>query len=179
MHNTMFSAAELVLAISHVINAHSEKAIKESKRFRKVDGKTPYGIHPVWCALTILTETLLDEKLKVLGAWVLFNHDLIEDTTANLALPSRTELHNEICFLVGKMTLDQQESKEDEREKIRRGSDSLKLLKLYDKASNLLDGSWMDTEKRRVNAEFVCWLAAEVGNIYGDLNIVKIAKSIV
>ena len=70
--------------IKYVMNAHTNHARKPSKAFRKWDGKTPYYVHPIWCAITIATETKLDEKTKNEGIQTLLYHDLLEDTTKNL-----------------------------------------------------------------------------------------------
>ena len=53
-----------------------------------------------------------------------------------------------------------------------------KLLKLYDKVSNLLDGNWMKTEKWNIYVEHTLRLAGDVEHVYGTLNIVKIARAI-
>ena len=55
---TTMNAETLATTIAGIFRAHDGRANKESKRFRKWDGKTPYGIHPTWAAMTILTETL-------------------------------------------------------------------------------------------------------------------------
>lgn len=55
----------------------------------------------------------------------------------------------------------------------------VRLLKLYDKVSNLLDGSWMSDEKwNNQYVPYVKRLANDVENNYGTLNIVRIARAI-
>lgn len=54
----------------------------------------------------------------------------------------------------------------------------IKLLKFYDKASNILDGSWMPTEKRARYAAYLLRLCDEVEPHYGKLNVIKIARAI-
>jgi len=55
---------KLVDLIAYTFRAHGEGATKPSKAVRKWDGRTPYAVHPVWCAMTLLTETTLPEDLR-------------------------------------------------------------------------------------------------------------------
>lgn len=164
-------AKELARLIRFVLWVHDGKAKKHSKRFRKWDGKTPYGIHPIWCAMTILTETGLPEDIRISGAQALLLHDILEDTTADLP----NEVPDEVVKLVREMTFD---SSEEEMKLIWRKSKKIKLLKLYDKVSNLLDGSWMSSEKRERYLAYVKALSEEVESHYGELNITKIARAL-
>ena len=77
--------------------------------------------------------------------------------------------------LVASMTFN---SSEEEFEKLWERSDECKLLKLYDKVSNLMDGSWMSDEKWNKYCDLVSRLVKFVEERYGDLNIVKIARAI-
>ncbi len=51
--------------IMRVMLMHQELASKPGKFARKWDGVTPYSIHPVWCAMMILHEPLLDPTTRV------------------------------------------------------------------------------------------------------------------
>ncbi len=166
------NAKKLEATISYVLWAHSMQATTARKSVRKWDGKTPYGIHPIWCAMTILSETSLPEELRMCGAEALLLHDLLEDTEA--LLPHGTS--DRVKGLVEGMTF---RSSSEEMERVwSRGSEVL-LLKLYDKVSNLLDGSWMSTDKRATYRAYVERLCDEVSPVYGkELNIVKIAKAV-
>ena len=62
--------------------------------------KTPYYIHPLWCATTLLTEEKLSEEIRRIGSQALLLHDVFEDTTAGL--PEDTE--DEVRRLVMDMT---------------------------------------------------------------------------
>lgn len=168
----MFEARTLADRIYFCFLAHSEKATKPSKAVRKWDGQTPYGIHPTWCAMTLLTETTLPEEFRVLGSRALLLHDVLEDTTAALPVQTPAEVRN----LVEGMTF---ESSDEEMELIWSRSLEIKLLKLYDKVSNLLDGSWMSAEKRARYATYLLRLCDEVEPHYEKLNIIKIARAIV
>lgn len=54
----------------------------------------------------------------------------------------------------------------------------IRLFKLYDKVSNLLDASWMSPELHRKYTGYTQKLLADVEKNYGHLNIVKIAHAI-
>ncbi len=170
---------ELPELLAHVLVSHSQRSTKESNAFRKWDGRTPYGVHPIWAAATFLTETSLSEGLRIRGSRALALHDILENTDAAL-VPGHIEYKDsefwEVYKLVGEMTFD---SFAKETEEIWERSPESRLLKLYDKVSNLLDGSWMNVEKRAIYEEFVTRLIADVERNYGALNIVRIAKAIV
>ena len=155
--------------IEYIVNAHQNHARKPGKAFRKHDGKTPYWIHPIWCATTILTETSLDEKTKNEGAIALLYHDVLEDTTQ----PLPQDLNERIKYLVEYMTF---ESSEEEMQQIWQKPREVRLYKLYDKVSNLLDGNWMQEEKMQRYKDYIRRLSSDVESNYGKLNIVKLAK---
>lgn len=158
--------------ISYAIESHRDHATKSSKTVRKWDGRTPYGIHPTWCATTLLTETTLPEELRIMGAEALLFHDVLEDTTAEL--PHLTS--HRVRDLVDEMTFD---NSDEEMERVWSRSQECKLLKLYDKVSNLLDGVWMTPEKRAKYVAYTLRLAEEVERDFGpQLNILKIARAV-
>lgn len=165
------TAQDLAGFIGYSFRAHAEQPTKPSKAVRKWDGKTPYGIHPTWCAMTLLTETTLPEEIRVTGAQALLLHDVLEDTTAGLPEGTPTE----VIKLVEGMTF---VSSDEEMELIWTRSQEVKLLKLYDKVSNLLDGSWMSQEKRERYAAYLVALCDDVEPHYGQLNIMRIARAI-
>lgn len=154
-----------------VLKAHGDRPKKPSNAFRKWDGKTPYGIHPTWCAMTLMTETTLPEDLRYIGAQALLLHDILEDTTAELP----AWINPEVVELVRDMTFN---SFADEMERIWTKNPRVRLLKLYDKVSNLLDGTWMSCEKRRNYLAFTRSLYDNVEENFGGLNILTIAKSV-
>ncbi len=176
---TTIDAGTLAGIISSVFRAHHAYAKKGSKRFRKWDGKTPYGIHPTWSALTLLTETTLDEWTRTVGVWTLLNHDLLEDTSASLILPKDERLRAKITTNVKDMSKKPGESKDEEFWRLINSNNEIILFTLYDKVSNLLDGAWMDDVTKTMYTSYVRVLADNAFKIYGDLNIVKIARSII
>ncbi len=162
----------LLPLIDHVWKSHTHHALEPQKRCRKWDGQTPYAIHPIWCAMTILTETSLPEELRARGAEALLQHDVKEDTSQSLHFDTSREIES----LVGNMTFD---SFEQEVSMTGSMTPEVKLLKLYDKVSNLLDGTWMSPEKRKGYLEYTMRLATDVEKVYGkDLNILKIARAL-
>ena len=158
--------------IQYVIYAHTFCAKTEDKKFRRWDNKTPYYIHPLWCATTLSTEEKLPEKIRRVGSRALLLHDIPEDT--NAALPEDTE--DEVRTLVMDMTFT---SSDEEMEKIWQKSSEVKLLKLYDKVSNLLDAGWMDSEKLNKYLDYTSKLTDFVESNYGTLNIVLIGREII
>ena len=164
-------ARQLQMDIGWIIDAHDDHARKESKRFRKVDGKTSYAIHPIACAALLLHEQAIPEADRYAGAQALIYHDLLEDTTAEL--PSW--LNERVRALVSAMTF---KSSDAEMEEVWERAAEVRMLKLFDKVSNLLDGGWMSEEKRRKYQNYTRRLATDVETHYGNLNIVKIAKAI-
>jgi len=166
-------ADEILNSIQFMVDAHMHHPKTEKDTVRFWDNKTPYIIHPTWCAMTLLTETTLPEALRFDGYQVLLWHDILEDTTMS-NLPDGTS--NTVCHYVQEMTFT---SFSEEVENIWSKNKEIQLFKLYDKTSNLLDGTWMNDKKRIQYVEFTLQLMDSVQAEYGDLNIVKIAKSFV
>lgn len=168
----MLSSEELKYFIDYCIDAHAHHGKLPHKATRLWDRATPYSMHPVWCATTLLSETSLPEDLRHHGAIALLMHDVVEDTTAGLPEGISAEAQR----LVEELTF---ESSAIAREKIWEKSDAAKLLKLYDKVSNLMDGAWMDDEKKDLFRGDIRALADHAEKVYGPLNITKIARSVV
>lgn len=171
MQTTKSLADEMDFSIHHAINAHTNYPKSPDDAIRFWDKTTPYAIHPIWCAITLLTETKLPEDIRFKGYQALLWHDTLEDT--HLPLPENAE--TEVVRLVQEMTF---ESFQDEQEKIQNCRDVVKLLKLYDKVSILLDATWMKDEKWNHLVDYTLNLRQFVLETYGDLNIVKIAGTV-
>ncbi len=157
--------------INYVANAHNNHPVKPRKAYRKWDGKTPYYIHPVWCTATLATEKNLDDKTKEEGIQTLLYHDVLEDTTQKLP----DGLSERVKELIRYMTF---ESFDEEIIKVWEKPIEIKLYKVYDKVSNLMDGYWMNDAKRKQYEEYTQKLVDEVEKHYGELNITKIARAI-
>jgi hypothetical protein len=171
LDETLSWCRELEQAVGHAIAAHSEHWKTEEDAVRFHDKKTPYVVHPIWCAATILVEASLPEEIRRIGYQVLLWHDTLEDTELSLprsASPQITKLVREMTF----------QSFEEETREVWNRSDLTKLFKLYDKVSNLLDGSWMRDEKWNRYVGHTRRLADDVASQWPDLNIVKIARAV-
>ena len=156
----------------YVIDAHTNRAVRPDKSTRMWDGKTPYHMHPIWCATTILHDTSLSEEIRRYGSQALLYHDILEDTTAGLP----EWLSPEVRELVRGMTF---KSSEDEWENLWERSQEVRLLKAYDKTSNLLDSVWMKPERKIQHQNHLRKLVEDVQRNYGDLNILRIAKTLI
>ena len=121
--------------------------------------------------MTLLTDLDLEIELRVRGYQALLWHDVLEDT--NLPLPDDTS--DDVRALVNELTFN---SFREERGLIWGKSTEAKLLKAYDKVSNLLDGRWMNTQKWNVNVEYTERLLDYVAVHYGELNIVRIGRAV-
>lgn len=155
----------------YIINAHMKQSKEPENRFRKWDNKTPYYIHPIWCASMIMQEPSLSEEVRLKGSQALLYHDVLEDTTAKLP----EWLSDDVNGLVSELTF---ESSEDEWETLWNKDKRVRLLKLYDKVSNMMDSVWMKSERRQQHLIHLRRLYKDVEQNYGELNIMKIAKSL-
>jgi hypothetical protein len=159
--------------VAYVINAHINLAKSSDKAVRAWDGKTPYAIHPVWCATMIQSETTLPADVRTRGTLTLLYHDVDEDTTASLP----TTLPADITALIGHMTFPG--GMKQEMEDLWTKPSEVLLYKLYDKVSNLMDGAWMSDELTTRYVAHTKRLLAEIERTYGrKLNIVRLAHAV-
>lgn len=164
-------------AIIHCINGHAYHSKRGNTR--NWDKVTPYATHPLWCAMTFLQETKLSGDAKegrTECALALLFHDFIEETTATLP----KWLPRGAVQLINNMTFSGEVGSTDiEMQQIWKCRPILRLLKLYDKTSNLTDGAWMSDEKWNTQyVPYVLRLATDVENNYGALNIVRISRAV-
>lgn len=160
---------EFLKILHHAVIAHQEQPNQPGNALRYWDGKTPYVIHPIWCAVTLLHETKLPDTIRLPGYQVLLLHDVLEDTR----MPLPGGLDPLVVSWVDKMTY---ESLQQEMELIWDQPDVIKLLKLYDKTSILLDAVWMSPEKWNLIVKYTLELADFVERTYGDLTILRFAR---
>jgi len=158
--------------IDYVIEAHRDYSARDFKAFRKWDGKTPYHIHPIWCAAMLATETTLDASVRQVGTQVLLYHDVLEDTTRELP----EWLSQDVVEKIWQMTYD---SMIEEMRNIWTKPKEIRLFKLYDKTSNLLDWQVSSVVKHEHYKEYTRGLCSDVEDNYGVLNITKMARLIV
>jgi len=166
------NTTDMIARITFTLKTHDQHAKSPNKRIRKWDGRTPYGVHPSWCALTLLCETNLPEDLRERGYYALLLHDILEDTNAQL--PDDTP--DAVRSLVAEMTFPGGSAQE--MQEVWTKSTECKLLKLFDKVSNLLDATWMDAVKLAGYREYTLHLADEVEQHYPNLNITRMARAI-
>jgi hypothetical protein len=164
-------AAEFAKSIELTLLAHSAYANTPRDAIRWWDSTTPYAIHPIWCATTLLAETALSAEIRFTGYQVLLWHDMLEDTSLPLPPTCRPDVRR----FVEEMTF---ASFADELANLWSRSEMTKLLKLYDKTSQLLDAAWMDAAKWNRLVEHTQKLIAFVEQRYGELNIVRIARAL-
>lgn len=167
----MFSAKTLNRLIDYAIRAHADHPREAKNAFRKMDGKTPYASHPIWCAMAILAEPTLPEDIRELGARILLFHDLLEDTTAVLPPGTPPQVEQGVADMtfvdVGQEIAD-----------VWKRGDLILLLKLYDKTHGLLDRRLAPRKKRRRNARYALRLAKAVDKAYGPLNITVLCRAL-
>jgi hypothetical protein len=164
-------AAEFAESIELTLLAHSAYANTPRDAIRWWDSTTPYAIHPIGCATTMLAETTLSAEIRFTGYQVLLWHDMLEDTSLPLPPACRPDVRR----LVEEMTFT---SFADELANLWSRSEMTKLLKLYDKTSQLLDAVWMDAAKWNRLVEHTHKLIAFVVEQHGELNIVRIARAL-
>lgn len=172
MPETLFDDWPRYLALAY--DAHQNHARTEKGRFRRHDGQTPYFVHPLWASTTLMHEQVIEVEVRWIGARALLLHDVKEDTT--LEIPDWVP--PEIVRWVDEMTF---VSFEDEVDRIWGRHRFTVLLKLYDKVSNLIDSSWMESrlpEYRQKYVDFTGRLAGSVLNGWGELAIVKFANAV-
>jgi len=169
--NTELIAQSIVDSVAFAKHAHIDSPISPDDAVRFHDRSTPYIVHPIWCAMTIMTETMLDESVRLNGYLALMWHDILEDTHAQLP----ENITGEVRELIQGMTF---ASFAAEKETVWQRPAIIRLLKLYDKTSNLLDGSHLSIVKWNTYIEFTQLLINDVEQNFGPLNIVKIAKAI-
>ncbi|MCP5016331.1 MAG: hypothetical protein GY938_13825 [Ketobacter sp.] len=169
--NTQDLADEIVSSIQFAVDAHIRNPNSDSDSVRFWDMSTPYIVHPAWCAMTILTECNLPEEVRLSGYKALIWHDVLEDT--KLTPPKETS--SEVLHFINEMTFT---SFSSEQEEVWGKAPVVRLFKLYDKVSNLLDGDWMKTEKWNSYVDFTRKLISDVELNYGPLNIVIIGKAV-
>lgn len=168
----MTFAQMLDQAIEHAFDAHTHRAKDPKQALRVLDGKTPFAIHPVSCALTILGETDLPEDVRHDLALALAFHDLLEDTHDSLPdwLPERpARWVREMTFKGG--TREEQLVIWDREPVIRLG-------KFVDKSDTLKDANWMTPHGLKFWCQYVLELADDAEANYGTLNVVVMARAL-
>jgi hypothetical protein len=171
---------KFIAYVEYAANAHQEHPGKFGKTQRQLPSgeENPYITHPLWCAMMILLEPTLPQKLREEGAAALLFHDLLEDTTQ--PLPENTP--DSVKELVAHMTVPKEakynySSWEKEKREILTMPIHIQLLKLYDKTATLYD-LVLSKERYKEWSQIVMKLADTVEKNYGTLRIVTLARAL-
>ncbi|MCK9194327.1 MAG: hypothetical protein M0P19_10695 [Nevskia sp.] len=97
-------ASQLARTISHAIAAHNQFGRSTLDAVRFHDHKTPYAIHLIWCAMTLLAETKLSEELRRSGSDTLLWHKKI-GVELNWSKPE-VSVFRQVTFFDGSKTKD-------------------------------------------------------------------------
>ncbi len=152
--------------------AHTKRAKNPRQAQRFHDKFTPFAIHPIWCALTLLMDAKVPAEIRYDGALALILHDLIEDTTEKLP----KFVSSRVGGLVRDMTF---ASSEEEWREVWSRPQVVLLLKVYDKVNTFLDAdTWMTPRRREQHVEHLRNLMAVVEPVYGDLKIFRLARAV-
>ena len=102
MHSDITKAwsEEIIKAIQHAHIAHSQHGNTPDDAVRFHDHITPYVVHPIWCAASLLQESLFPMALRQAGSIALLWHDTLEDTS----LPLPEETSQEVSLMVQGMS---------------------------------------------------------------------------
>lgn len=161
-------AKEFKQLVDLAYKAHQEHNTRKDYR---QDGKVPFVVHPLWCALTLLNDQRIPFEERYIGYQVLLLHDVLED--ANIDIPDTVS--EEVISLVKEMTHDSWEEEQD----ISHKSDFMKLLKLTDKIASMYDETVRpEPVRRREWRELVEKLLYDVEKKYGNIRLVTLAKAV-
>ncbi|MEK7564725.1 MAG: hypothetical protein AAB394_02045 [Patescibacteria group bacterium] len=164
----MIQPKEFKKLLDFVYSAHQEHCIK--KDFRQ-DGKVPFVVHPIWCAMVLLNDTRIPYEERRIGYQALLLHDVLEDTS--LKLPEWVE--PEVAKIVQEMTHETWEEEID----IDKKSSLVQLLKLVDKTATMYDENMRpDPQRRRNWRELIEKLLKKVEPNYKDSRVVSLAKTV-
>lgn len=165
---------EMIQYLQLAWDSHQHHAKTPEDLVRRHDDTTPYFVHPAWAAMSIMQEPSLPLGMRWMGFRVLTLHDVLEDTTQGIPEWVPLEVRENVKLMsFGSLSA--------ERKEVWSRSESIRLFKLYDKASNLLDGAWMDSREagyRQSYEQYASRLAGDVERVFGELNICRIVKVI-
>lgn len=150
---------------------YSAHQVHNTRKDFRQDGKVPFIVHPIWCALTLLNDQRIPFKERELGYQALLLHDILEDTS--LDIPDYIE--PKVIEYVKEMTHDSWE----EEQNIENKSNFIKLLKLCDKIASMYDETvWNEPQRRKEWKALTQKLLDDVENHYGNIRLVTLAKAI-
>ena len=143
---------------------------------RKHDNATPYAVHPIWCAMSLLQEENLPLNLRQKGAIALLYHDGLEGVGNSELTKKFLKDRPDILKIVEEMTF---EDIYDEDKNIWQKDDFILFLKLYDKVSNMLDGNWMEFPKDYFYEHYIETLTDALdGTSFRNTKIIEISRGL-
>lgn len=147
--------------LMHVALLHQERAVSNRGRVRSHDLCTPFAVHPLQCALAVLSEPKLDGELRVKLFDVLLHHELEVQTGIKpdfLPLPIQEMIRSMRCLSRGELGWS--------------APPEIRLAKLYSLTFNVLDGE-IQSESF---TDFLGRLVQDAETEFGQLNIVDMGR---
>lgn len=164
----MTKAAKFKKLLDFAYKAYQENNVTKQEYRQK--GKVPYLIHPLWCAMILITDQRISWKERELGFQALILHDVLEDTS--LKLPRWVK--PAVKALVKEMTF---KSWEEALREIPKKNNFVKLLLLVDALSSMYENH-VSLAKRKKWKEITEKLLRDVEKNYGNIRLVQIGKAI-
>ncbi len=168
----MLDASQLARMSWDTLMIHDTFPLEQKNQFRRWDGKTPFGVHPILLAMLFLNEESLPEEFRVRGAKALFAHDIPEDTTAEL--PTWATDDPQVLRLIKELTFN--DGVDKFKEMWNRSSDAIILL-LFDVTMNMTCRGKIRQERLAEYKAHMPKHIAYVEKYYPNLEILKIAKA--
>ncbi|MDQ7814392.1 MAG: hypothetical protein RDU25_01105 [Patescibacteria group bacterium] len=147
--------------LMHLALLHQEKALSLRRSIRAHDLHTPFAIHPLQCALAVLSEPGLDGELRVKLFDVLLHHELEVQTGIKpdfLPRPIQEMIRSLRCLSRGELGWS--------------APPEIRLAKLYSLTFNVLDGE-IQSESF---TDFLGRLIQDAETEFGQLNIVDMGR---
>jgi hypothetical protein len=157
-----------VAKLSHTIMMYQEDVNQHNIKVRAHDKATPFAVHPIWCAISILSAPDLNQDLRVDGFWIILNHNL-ENYTGKKPDCSQVileKIHSLQCLSY---------VKEADGAITWSAPPEIRLFKLFEQVHKLYDN---EHECDDIELDLTQDLLADVQTNYGNLKIVRIAKAL-
>ncbi|MBP9815960.1 hypothetical protein KBD09_01835 [Candidatus Woesebacteria bacterium] len=164
----MISSQEFKKYFDFAYSAYQENNITDQSM--RQEGKVPYIFHPLWAAISLMTDTQIPYEEREKGFKILILHDVLEDTS--LELPSWVP--QDIQQGVEELTF---KDWDDAKQAIPSKSTFIKLLLLYDSLSSMYE-LHVSERKKHWWKEKVISLTNEVQAHYGNIRAVQMGKAI-
>ncbi|MFZ6014971.1 MAG: hypothetical protein ACOYUZ_01280 [Patescibacteria group bacterium] len=154
--------------LAHVITALQRDANDPRANVRKHDLATPFAVHPLWCAISILSAPDIEQDLRLAGYKVLLEHAL-EPQTGKAPDADRIQLE-QIRSLRCLSRV-----KNDDGSLRWSAPPEIRLFKLFEVVHNLYDD---EIDGDDLNIKLARDLVGDVQANFGNLKIIRIAKAL-